>query len=869
MQPVVCGEETIHAGQNDNGAAGPGLCCESGLGKRSSGWLSGMVRRLDFGGVGVRIACNNLMSTELNEVLPLVTKPIRYTGGEYNSLYKEPADGRVGWVLALPDVYEIGMSNYGLRILYSILNRLQSAHCERCYVPWPDFGRALIERGLPLYALESKRPVQEFDILGVSLQSELSYTNLLYLLELAQIPLVAEERDTGVPLVIAGGPCAVNPLPVAPFVDAFVVGDGEEAVREITRVCAETNRQDRRRRLEMLAGLEGVYVPLLHDRRRFRVRRRVVKELREEDAPFPPLVPIGEITHDRLTIEIARGCTRGCRFCQAGVINRPVRLRPPDAVLRLAERGIRASGWEEVSLLSLSALDYPDLAGLVHRLNSRLRGQRVAISLPSTRGEDFSTELAFDLQEVKKSGLTFAPETASSRLRAFINKNISELQILESVRTAVDAGWAGVKLYFMVGLPQETDVDLDEIGRFVNEVAKLCRGRTVRLNLTPFIPKPHTPLQWAGFAGVDMIRQKMDRLRSALMRRNVKPKWESPESSLVQALLARGDERLAPVIERVYRQGGIFQEWSEFFVFERWIEACQEAGVDPAEYLVERPVTAELPWEFVDVGISRQFLVKEYGKALAGQETPDCTQAGCSGCGVCPEARPPAMPASAAAEDDTKHSRRIRVGRGFDELKTRLRLKYEVGEPFRYAAHLDRVRALYRSLRRSDLPIVYTKGYAPKPMLSFGPPLPVGLLSDGEYVDVFLSYYYSGDIVKDLGMFLPKGLRIVAARAVLRSAASLGQSINLARYIVRTDIPAEVLRQRSATLAAVRSVRRINGDEIELDLVIAPGVKLFGVLGSLLGIEEAAARQLTVRRQDCFIVDGDRISTPLGEPGSG
>ncbi|MEO0073755.1 MAG: TIGR03960 family B12-binding radical SAM protein, partial [candidate division WOR-3 bacterium] len=722
------------------------------------------------------------MPTELNEVLPLVAKPIRYTGGEYNSLYREPAPGRVSWVLAMPDVYEIGMSNYGLRVLYSVINRLEFAHCERSYAPWPDFGRTLAEGRLPLYALESKRPVREFDILGISLQSELCYTNLLYLLELAQIPLSARERGDGIPLVIAGGPCTVNPLPVAPFVDAFVIGDGEDVVREISRVCAETDRRARVRRLEMLAGIEGVYVPAVHDRRQVRVRRRVVKRLLEEDTPYPPLVPICEITHDRLTVEITRGCTRGCRFCQAGIINRPVRMRPPDEIVRLAERGIRASGWEEVSLLALSALDYPDLAGLVRRLNLRLRERRVAISLPSTRGEDFTTELALDLQDVKKSGLTFAPETASSRLRAFINKNISELRIIDSVRNAIDAGWAGVKLYFMVGLPRETDADLDEIGRFVTEIAKLCRGRTVRFNLTPFIPKPHTPLQWAGFADVDMLRYKLDRLKSALTRRNVKPKWENPESSLVQALLARGDERLAPVIERVYRRGGVFQEWSEFFAIERWVDACQEVGVDPAEYLDERPVAAQLPWDFVDVGVSRQFLEREYSRALAGQETPDCARAGCSGCGACSEGRPPAPPQPEATEGESGYGRRIRVGRGYDELKTRLRLKYEVGEPFRFAAHLDRVRALYRSLRRSDLPIVYTKGYSPKPMLSFGPPLPVGLLSDGEYVDLFLSYCYSGNIVSDLGMFLPKGLRIVAAKPVLMSAAALGQSINMARY---------------------------------------------------------------------------------------
>ncbi|MBM3315584.1 DUF2344 domain-containing protein, partial [candidate division WOR-3 bacterium] len=492
-----------------------------------------------------------------------------------------------------------------------------------------------------------------------------------------------------------------------------------------------------------------------------------------------------------------------------------------------------------------------------------LRERRVSISLPSTRGEDFSAELALDLQEVKKSGLTFAPETASNRLRAYMNKHISEARMVDSIRNAIDAGWAGVKLYFMVGLPGETDADLDEIGRFVMDVAKLCRGRSVRFNLTPFIPKPHTPLQWAGFGDVEETRQKMDRLRAALTRRNIRPKWESPESSLVQALLARGDERLAEVVEGVYRKGGVFQEWSEHFSYRLWAEALAEAGVDPAGYLAERPAGAALPWDFVDVGVSRAFLADEYAKALAGQATPDCARAGCTGCGVCPDKGSPPLPAVPAEERE--YGRRARPGRGLDELKARLRLKYSVGEQFRYAAHLDRVRAFYRSLRRSDLPVVYTKGFAPKPMLSFGPPLPVGVLSDGEYVDVFTSYHYSGNVVRDLGTFLPRGLRIAAAQPVPHSAASLGQAVNLGRYRVLTAVPAEELAARARELPAVRGWRQSGRDEVELDLAIAPGVKLFSALGALFGIEEAQARCLGVRRLDCLVEEQDRISTPLGE----
>ncbi len=721
-------------------------------------------------------------------------------------------------------------------------------------------------RGLSLYALESRRPVNKFDILGVSLQSELSYTNLLYLLDLSGIPCHRQERGVHDPLVVAGGPGAVNPLPLVDFVDAFVIGDGEEAVKEITAVYADWNRRHRDALLKTLAGLPGVFVPGFSDGKT--VQRRVVMELREEDFPFPPLVPICEITHDRLTVEIARGCVRGCRFCQAGMINRPLRFRDVDQIVRLAERGIRASGWEEVSLLALSALDYPYLLELVERLNSRLRERRVAISLPSTRGEDFTPELAFNLQEVKKAGLTFAPETASGRLRALINKHISEVRIMESIRNALDAGWAGVKLYFMLGLPGETEEDVREIGRFVNEIARLCRGRMVRFNLTPFIPKPHTPLQWAGFAPLEITRKKMELLKEMLNRRNIKPKWENVESSFVQALLARGDARLGKVIERVYDQGGVFQEWSEFFRFSLWQEACAELGIDPGAYLGEKPLDEKLPWDFIDVGVSKQFLEEEYHRAQAGQVTPDCLGGECSGCGACPGGKPILpTPVTLGGDNEERYGRRARPVRDYSELKSRFRLKYTVDEQFRFAAHLDRVRAFYRTLRRSELPVVYTRGFAPKPMLSFGPPLPVGLTSDGEYVDVYLSYHYSGNIVRDLGAFLPRGLKIVGARLTPNSAPSLGEIINLGRYEVRVkpEIIEQVIKQ-AGMISGIKNVFRGDGARLIIDLAIAPGVKLFDALGQLLGLPGNEVRGVVVKRKDCLVLEEGGIRSPFGDP---
>lgn len=801
------------------------------------------------------------MFEQLSEVLPLVTKPIRYTGGEYNSFSREPEPGQVTWVLAMPEVYEIGTSNYGLRILYSILNRLANAVCERCYTPWPDFGTLLLSRGIPLYTLESKRPVREFNILGVSLQSELSYTNLLYLLELCSISLYRQERTIEDPLVVAGGPCTVNPLPLINFVDVFVIGDGEEVVQEITAVYADWNHRHRDELLKELARLKGVYVPG-YRRSQTSVVRRVMAQLREEDFPFPPLVPICEVTHDRLTVEIARGCTRGCRFCQAGTINRPMRFRDVEQVVRLAERGVRASGWEEVSLLSLSTLDYPYLLELLERLNSRLRERRVAISLPSTRGEDFSVEVALNLQEVKKAGLTFAPETIASRLRRYINKNISEEKVIHSIQNALDAGWGGVKLYFMIGLPGESIADVKEIARFVNEIARLCRGRMVRVNLTPFIPKPHTPLQWDGFADLPETQGKMDLLKRMFARRNIKPKWESPEAAWVQVVLARGDERVGEVIERVYRAGGVFQGWSEFFKFSLWQEAFAQIGVDPKSYLKAIPVEEKLPWDFVDVGVSKKFLKEEYRRAWKGEETPDCLHGGCFNCGACSEPRraipsPPAKEGPGASVD----SQRQRFFR-YDELKSRFRVKYLVEEPFRFAGHLDRVRAFYRALRRSELPIVWTKGFAPKPMVSFGPPLPVGVLSDGEYMDIYLAYSYSGNIIRDLGTFLPKGLRFISARLVPNSSSSLGELINLGRYEIQH--PAFRI-QNSAGVAGVRRFIQEREGGFALDLAIAPGIKLFNTLAQLFGVTIAEARCLPVKRKECLVENNGLLRSPFGD----
>ncbi|MBM3323894.1 DUF2344 domain-containing protein, partial [candidate division WOR-3 bacterium] len=470
-------------------------------------------------------------------------------------------------------------------------------------------------------------------------------------------------------------------------------------------------------------------------------------------------------------------------------------------------------------------------------------------------------------------GLTFAPETASPRLRSFLNKDISEARITESVRNALDAGWNGVKLYFMVGLPGETDADVAEIGRFVTEVGRLCRGRLVRFNLSPFVPKPHTPLQWAAFADYHETQAKIDRLRSTINRRNVKAKWENPECSMVQALLARGDERLGRLIELVYRRGGVFQEWTEHFRLAYWTESGSEAGIDLSACLAERDRSSTLPWDFVNVGVSGEFLKAEYARALAGEMTPDCARAECARCGACGSGPQPSSPplqavgGAAPADLARLYGRKPRPRQGHEELRTRFRLRYTVEDQYRFAGHLDRVRAFYRALRRSELPVAYTRGFAPKPMLSFGPPLPVGVVSAAEYLDLYTAYHYTGNIVRDLSPFLPRGLRLTAGRAIAREAPSLGRIVNLGRYDVVLPRgagaePRELI-ERGRKLPGVRELLAGPDRTLVLDLAIEPGIKLFDVLAQLFGISDREARCISVKRRECLAADSGRIRTPL------
>jgi radical SAM family uncharacterized protein/radical SAM-linked protein len=831
------------------------------------------------------------MEQELTKILPLVTKPIRYTGGEYNVYIKERENHPLYFGLVMPEIYEIGMSNYGLKVLYSVLNRQKDVITERVYAPWLDFGEKLKLNSIPLYSLESKKPLHDFNILGFSLQSELSYTNILYVLELAEIPLRSQDRSEKDPLIIAGGPGTANPLPIQDFIDLFVIGDGEEVAVEITQVYHNWNRVNRQDLLHDLSRLPGIYVPLVHDNKTVEIKKRDIEVLKEDDFPYPPLVPICEVVHDRLTIEISRGCTRGCRFCQAGFINRPVRMRSVAEIARLAERGIRSTGWEEISLLSLSASDYPNLHELISVLTRQMAKRRVAISLPSMRGEDFNPELARSLAQIKKTGLTFAPETASPKLRSLVNKDISEEKIFNSIANATQMGWRNIKLYFMIGLPQEEYTDLDAISYFLKHVSSVSPRTSIRFSLSPFIPKPHTPLQWCRFEDKETLKQKVEYLKTIIRRRNTNAKWENPDVSYIQAILARGDAKLSPVLACVYNKGGIFQDWTEKFNLSIWQEAFEKQNLDVNEYLKGKDLDQPLNWNFINVGVSKQFLKQEYQKAFRYEKSPHCYEA-CSKCGIIDciinkrniETQTDQIKvinnenlsqetiqdkntfSYRLTEDDLKPVYRYGANNMF--LNKRFRIKYIVGETYRYAGHLDLVRSIYRTLRRSELPIAYSQGYSPHPVVSFGPPLPVGVTSSGEYLDVEMVQAYNGNIVRDLGFFMPHDMRIEEARQINRQTATLGKSCNLAQYQIKRipwALDKDVLFKQKEIIKSIQNIEITSNNDINLIITIAPKVKLYGVLQELFLKQEDQVRCLMVERKDFYVEKNGRILSPMEE----
>jgi radical SAM family uncharacterized protein len=610
----------------------------------------------------------------LEPLLPRVSKPVQYVGGELNSTVKDWDATTVRWALMYPDAYEVGLPNQGVMILYEVLNELPDVLAERTYAVWPDLEALMREHGVPQFTVDAHRPLGAFDLLGVSFSTELGYTNLLTALDLAGIPLHAVDRTDEHPVVIAGGHAAFNPEPIADFVDAAVLGDGEEAVLEITDLVRTWKQEGRPggrdELLTRLAETGGVYVPKFYDvtfddagalnpvvPNRDRVPATVAKRTTMDlDAwPYPkqPLVPLAESVHERMSVEIFRGCTRGCRFCQAGMITRPVRERSIEGIGAMVHKGLEASGFEEVGLLSLSSADHSEIAEITKGLADRYEGTNTGLSLPSTRVDAFNIDLANELsRNGRRSGLTFAPEGGSERIRRVINKTVSEADLIRTVSAAYANGWRQVKLYFMCGLPTETDDDVLQIAAMAQEVIRAGRKASGRkdirctISIGGFVPKPHTPFQWAAQCDPDTVDSRLRKLREAVnsdrsLGRNIGMRYHDGKPSLIEGLLSRGDRRVGRVIERVWREGGRFDGWSEHFSYERWTSAAaaelEPLGVSLGWFTTrERTGDEVLPWDHLDSGLDKGWLWDDWQDALSEQELDDCRWTPCFDCGVCP-----------------------------------------------------------------------------------------------------------------------------------------------------------------------------------------------------------------------------------------
>ena len=600
--------------------------------------------------------------TEKDKILMKVQKPTRYTGGEINQCVKNPKDVLIRFGFCFPDIYEIAMSHLGIKILYHILNLRSDTYCERVFAPWDDMEQQMRAAGRRLFALETGDEVTNFDILGFTLQYELCYSNVVNMLNLAQIPLYSSERDESCPIICAGGPCAYNAEPIADFIDFFMLGEGEEVINEVTDVYAawkKSGKKNKKDFLEAVADIDGVYVPSFYDveynnddtvksikpnnsHAKKTVKKRIMKDFDSTIAPDKIIVPFGETVHDRVMLEVFRGCIRGCRFCQAGYVYRPVRERKAKTLTKLANSLLETSGYDEISLSSLSTSDYRELKELTDELLDITEKKKIGLSLPSLRIDNFSLELMNKVQKVRKSGITFAPEAGTQRLRDVINKNITEENIMQSTSRLFRGGWTNVKLYFMIGLPTETEDDVLGIATLAEavlgkyfEIPKEERAKNINITVSTssFIPKPFTAFQWSKQDTREEIIKKQELLKKAITSKRIRYNWHDNKVSYLEGVFARGDRRLSKAVVRAVELGCKFDAWNDFFMYDTWMKAFEETGINPDFYLRERYYSECLPWDHIDVGVTKSFFMNENEKAKLAQTTPNCREK-CAGCGI-------------------------------------------------------------------------------------------------------------------------------------------------------------------------------------------------------------------------------------------
>ena len=814
-----------------------------------------------------------IMREDIKSFITQVQKPGRYTGGESGSVYKDKEKVGLRAVFCFPDTYEIGMSNLGMRILCGVLNEMEDVWCERAFAPWPDMEEKLRQHGIPLYAHESGDSLKDFDLLCVTLQYELCYTTALNMLDMAGIPMYASERGDDCPVVLAGGPCSYNPEPMAPFVDVFSIGEGEEALPELAQLYLDMKRSgsfNKKDFLRAASHLEGFYVPSLYDVEYndsgtvksitpkyddvpAKVVKRVVEDVDKAYVPTKPILPTVETVHDRITLEVFRGCIRGCRFCQAGFVTRPVREKSPDTLCAQAREIADNTGYDEISMCSLSISDYTKVNTFTDKLLEWTDDERINLSLPSLRADSFTPELMRKISTVRSSTLTFAPEAGSQRLRDVINKNVTKEDILRAAGVAFAAGKNQVKLYFMNGLPYETYEDIEGIAQLARDVIEeyySSPGRIrkkspqVTISVACFIPKPFTPFQWEGQDTEESLEKKQKHLLSCITDRKIRCNYHDAKTSVLEAVFARGSRRLAPAIYEAVRRGMRLDAWEEFFDYDKWMEVFHDTGIDPAFFANRTmPDDEVLPWDVIDCGVTKEFLLRERHKAQQAATTPSCKEK-CSGCGVnklvdkkycrwCPghpESETEYLGQSSSALSETavqasdtgkRNARGAGAAINASERPVRtLRFVFSEGGALTYVSHLDIQRAVTRAVVRSKLPVYYTEGFNPIPKLTFASPLSVGCGGEREMAQIkLMKDVPDAQALEALHHAMPDDIRVLEVYTPEIDFKKIAWARNVIEFHCQLDNPEKALQcLREKFSGPVIVMKKTKSTEKEVDI---------------------------------------------------